>query len=247
MVDSEARMREVPPDSWPAVDADQMRNVDDRMENEFGIELMRMMENAGRSLAWLGLHRYSPRRVLVLAGAGGNGGGGLAAARHLANRGVEVEVVLVVPAERLNPVPRRQFQTLQTMDVYVAEASKGVSLNNSLDTDLVIDAMVGYSLSGNPRSSLAGWIDEVNEAVAPVLSLDVPTGFDADSGVLRQPHIQADATLALAAPKFGLLGCGAAGEAYVADISVPLSVYSELGARDPAGLFGGAWVVRLTP
>ena len=239
-------MHQVQQDRWPQADAAQMRDVDDRMENEFGIDLLQMMENAGRSLAWLALHKYSPSRVLVLAGAGGNGGGGLAAARHLANRAVEVEVVLVVPVDELDPVPRRQFQTLQAMGVPVVEAPDGTVLSHLLSTDLVIDAMVGYSLSGHPRGRLAEWIDRLNEAAATVLSLDVPTGFDADAGTLRERHVRADATLTIATPKRGLASCGAAGDTYVADISVPMSVYAELGATDPASLFAGEWVVRIT-
>lgn len=245
MVSSDISVEGSPQNRWPVVDASQMREVDDRMENEFGIDLLQMMENAGRSLAWLALYKYSPNRVMVLAGAGGNGGGGLAAARHLANRGVAVRVVLVVPAETLDPVPRRQFEILQTMGVPVVDFHHEGIPGGVLSVDLVIDAMVGYSLSGNPRGSVAAWIDHANEMAVPVLSLDVPTGFDAEAGIMREPHIQADATLTIAFPKQGLFSSGAAGKMYVADISVPLSVYRDLGATEPERLFAGAWVVEV--
>ena len=78
----------------PAVTAAQMREVDRAMTGDFGIELPQMMENAGRNLADLALRRHAPRTAMVLAGPGGNGGGGLVAARHLANRGITVTVVL---------------------------------------------------------------------------------------------------------------------------------------------------------
>lgn len=158
MGDNETTVRQVPQGRWPLVDASQMREVDYRMENEFGIELMQMMENAGRSLAWLALHRFSPERVVVLAGAGGNGGGGLAAARHLANRGLAVEVALVVPTQELDPVPRRQLQTLEAMHIPVEEVPDGSRTSHLVYTDLVIDAMVGYSLS---TASLARPIQRV--------------------------------------------------------------------------------------
>ena len=72
----------------PAVTAAQMREVDRAMVEDFHIELVQMMENAGRNLADLAVRHFGPRSTVVLAGSGGNGGGGLVAARHLANRGV---------------------------------------------------------------------------------------------------------------------------------------------------------------
>jgi len=77
-----------------------------------------------------------------------------------------------------------------------------------------------------------------------VLSLDVPSGFDAVGGVLRSPHVTATATLTLAAPKGGLDVCGAAGEIYVGDSSVPSPVYDRFGSS-VSPPFGGDWVVRV--
>ena len=76
----------------PSVTADQMREVDRAVIEDFHIELMQMMENAGRGMAEVAVDLFRPRRVLVLAGPGGNGAGGLVAARHLSNRGVMVRV-----------------------------------------------------------------------------------------------------------------------------------------------------------
>lgn len=81
----------------PAVTADQMREVDRLMISEFHIDLVQMMENAGRALAELAIDAFTPGTVVVLAGPGGNGGGGLAAARHLINRDRDVRVVLAGP------------------------------------------------------------------------------------------------------------------------------------------------------
>ena len=90
----------------PALTADQMREVDRAMVEDLHIELIQMMENAGRSLAQLAIARFAPARVTVLAGPGGNGGGGLVAARHLLNRGRTVSVVLSdpIPWPRSRPV-----------------------------------------------------------------------------------------------------------------------------------------------
>ena len=79
-------------ESRPSITADQMREVDRAMVEDYGIQLTQMMENAGRNLAHLARYRLlegDPRgeRVLVLAGKGGNGGGGAVCARRLHNWG----------------------------------------------------------------------------------------------------------------------------------------------------------------
>lgn len=232
-------MRETSWIDWPALDADQMREADRVMIEELHVSLLQMMENAGRNLAWLALERFAPSRVVVLAGGGGNGGGGLAAARHLVNHGVDVEVRVL--AAELVDATRHQHDILRAMGVDATSPEVPTS-----GADLVIDAMVGYSLRGDPRGVVADHIAWTATQPAPVLSLDVPSGFDATSGQLRTVHVTATATLTLAAPKTGLDACGAAGEIYVGDISVPPHVYERFGSA-VAPRFGGDWVVRVLP
>ena len=88
----------------PALTTEQMRAVDRAMIEDLHIELVQMVEIAGRSLGELAITSFSPASVTVLAGPGGNGGGSLVAARHLANRGCQVQAVLSEP-DRLTPVP----------------------------------------------------------------------------------------------------------------------------------------------
>lgn len=96
----------------PAIRIDQMREVDRVAIEEVGPNLYQMMENAGRNLALTVLDRlgddWASTAIAVLAGTGGNGGGGICAARHLANRGADVTVV-ISDEERLNPVPEKQL------------------------------------------------------------------------------------------------------------------------------------------
>jgi NAD(P)H-hydrate epimerase len=131
----------------------------------------------------------------------------------------------------------RQLDTLRALGVEVRRAGPPGRV------DLVIDAMVGYSLQCDPRGTVASSIEWTSSQTAPVLSLDVPSGFNASDGTLRTPHVTAEATLTLAAPKRGLDLCGAAGEIYVGDISVPRRVYERI-AGQPAPVFGADWVVR---
>jgi NAD(P)H-hydrate epimerase len=219
----------------PALTADQMREVDRVMVEDLHIELVQMMENAGRNLADLALSRFAPRSVSVLAGPGGNGGGGLVAARHLANRGCQVRVVFADPG-RLAPVPAHQADILARMAVTVASKPP--------PSDLHIDALVGYSLQGDPTGPTAELIEWANAQPVPILSLDTPSGLDVTTGAPAAPTVAATATLTLALPKVGLLGAAEVGELYLADISVPPSVYARLGITPPA-LFRDAAVVRL--
>lgn len=210
----------------PALTADQMREVDRIMIDELHVDLLQMMENAGRNLADLAQRRYAPADAVVLAGPGGNGGGGLVAARHLANRGLAIRVVLT--GDRRIPATERQLDILHRMGV--------ATLAEPPDrTDLVIDALLGYSLRGHPRGRSASLIAWANAGSAPVLSLDTPSGLDVTTGAPADPCIRADATLTLALPKAGLVGSRQVGRLYLADISVPPQVYARFGyqVRDP--------------
>lgn len=202
------------------------------MIEDLGIGLEMMMENAGRSLADLAIRRFSPSAVTVLAGKGGNGGGGLVAARHLHNRGVPVAVCLA--DRRMSGVPERQLAIVESLGIPVYQ--------NPPEADLFIDALVGYSLSGPPRGRVADLIRLAG--AAQVLSLDLPSGLDADEGLAHAPTISATATLTLALPKHGLVGAEEAGELYLADISVPASVYAAFGIW-PGVLFAGGQVIRI--
>ena len=219
----------------PALTTDQMREVDRIMVEDLHIELVQMMENAGRGLAELAVARFSPASVVVLAGPGGNGGGGMVAARHLDNRGRTVSVVLSEP-DGLTRVPAHQAEILTRMGVPIADVPEGA--------DLVLDALIGYSLHGDPIGPAAALIDWANDHAAPILALDTPSGLDVTTGVAGTPCVRATATLTLALPKVGLIGAPSVGELYLADISVPPLVYQRFGINPPR-LFDDAGLIRL--
>ena len=232
----------------PALSTEQMREVDRLMIEEYGIDLLQMMENAGRSLALLAKRMLdgdvTDRSIVVLAGRGNNGGGGLAAARHLHNWGAWVHALCSYPPEEYKGAAVHQLATLQKMDVALSWAEEGWELP---PCDLVIDAIIGYGLRGDPRGKARDLILLANSSLAPVLSLDAPSGLDTTSGRLFDPHVKAAATLTLALPKAGLLanpGPSACGELYLADISVPPELYARLGLK-VTPFFGRDPIVRL--
>jgi NAD(P)H-hydrate epimerase len=219
-----------------ALTADQMRAVDLVMTDSLHIELVQMMENAGRNLADLALRRFRPASAVVLAGPGGNGGGGLVAARHLANRGVRVHSVVARP-DGMSPTAAHQLDILRRMGVDVDDEPFGA--------DLVVDALIGYSLHGEPNGRTAELIRWTNSQGGDVLSLDTPSGLDVTTGRAARPCVNATATMTLALPKIGLLDAPEVGELYVADISVPPAVFRAMGIDVPA-LFAHDTIVQLT-
>ena len=214
----------------------QMIEVDRVMIDELQINLVQMMENAGRNLAQLVLDRFGPATVTVLAGSGGNGGGGLVAARHLANRGVDVSVTLGQPVEKLSPVPAHQYGILQRMGVHATTDPRRA--------DVVVDALIGYSLTGAPRGRIGDLVSMISGIGERVVSLDTPSGLDVTDGSVPGLVVDADATLTLALPKIGLRDSPRVGELYLADISVPPSVYDAIGVG-PAPDFSRSSIIEI--
>lgn len=239
-------------DDVPYLDTEQMIEVDRAMVEDYRIELVQMMENAGRCLAILARERFLEGRlenkhITVMAGSGGNGGGALVAARRLHNWGAKVQVVLAQPATRMTAVARHQLEILERMGVECVPVPELPPLDRV--PDLIIDGLIGYSLKGAPYGVTRDLIEWSNASGTSVLALDTPSGLDITTGTVSEPTIIATATMTLALPKEGLRSPGAdanVGELYLADISVPPSLYNEpaLGLKvEP--IFASGDIVRM--
>lgn len=222
--------------SVPTVSVAQMREVDRLAIEEFGLDLLQMMENAGRATAELVMEVFRPASVTVLAGKGGNGGGGLAAARHLRNRGLQVAVLLSSLPGELAPATRRQVSILVASGTLILEAPRA--------SDVIVDALLGYSLQGDPHGRSAELIEWLNAQSSAVVALDTPSGLDADTGKVKQLCVSANATLTLALPKRGLVEATETGDLYLGDISIPAKLWEQIGVEVP-DLFGRGPIVRL--
>ena len=221
----------------------------------YGITLLQMMEQAGSHLATVAAAEVGgdlqDRSFLVAVGPGNNGGGGLVAARHLVNRGARVQVVLARPARRLSEAGRHQLSTLLEMGVSCCMAMYDISdaqIDGELrQADLVIDAVLGYRGRGTPHDEVAALIERIAGAEERILSLDIPSGMDPDSGTAGALAIRGRATMTLALPKTGLLseaGRARAGRLYLADIGLPAALYARLGLV-VAAPFSTGRIVRL--
>jgi NAD(P)H-hydrate epimerase len=212
----------------PPLTSAQVREVDRLASERYRIPVDWLMEAAGWQIA-----RHCRGQVVVVCGRGNNGGDGLAAARHLHRWGRLGGVACLEP-DRLSELAAREAAALRAL---------GVEVSSELDftgAQLVLDALLGTGLSRPPQGQVAAWIEAVNDSGLRVVSVDVPSGLDSDTGQAEGACVRAAITVTLGLPKAGLLigdGPAYAGDVWVADIGVPFQAYAELGIEVPAHLF----------
>jgi NAD(P)H-hydrate epimerase len=145
------------------------------------------------------------RRVAVVCGAGNNGGDGYVFARLARAAGLDALVLAGAPPDKLGGDARRaQEEWLATggsAHPFAADALSG--------SDLIVDALLGIGITGAPRPEALTVIRAINAARRPVLALDIPSGVNADSGVVHEAAVRAEITVTFVALKSGLfLGAG---------------------------------------
>ena len=172
---------------------DEMREVDRRAIEELGVPRVVLMENAARSVA----EHCDRESYTVVCGGGNNGGDGYAVARHLHNRGVAVRLLAAKPIDDLTGDARIMADICQRMHLPTEPATP-----HAIGSDPVIDAFFGTGLTKPPRPAAAALIDAIN-AAEHVLSIDVPSGLDCDTGRPPGACVNAAITVTLAAPKIG--------------------------------------------
>ena len=182
---------------FPKIDTPQMIEVDRLMTEDYGIEIIQMMENAGRSLAIITKNRFCKgdvqcKKIAILAGTGCNGGGVLVAARRLHNWGANIHVYITADEDNFIPVSKHQLDIIKRMGIPV---NIGNNLPKRYNFDAILDGIIGYSLQGNPCGIAADLITWANNQNAPTISMDTPSGLDLSSGKLFNPIINAKATL----------------------------------------------------
>jgi hydroxyethylthiazole kinase-like uncharacterized protein yjeF len=221
----------------PTLSSHQVKQVDALAQERFAISVDWLMEAAGWQVA-----RFCPHETTVVCGVGNNAGDGLAAARHL-HRWGKLRRVCCVDLARLQGAAARELLALRRT---------GVQVSSELDLDgaeAVVDAVFGTGLSRRPEGHFAEWIEGINSSGLRVVSVDVPSGLDSDTGVAYAPCVQAQTTVTLGLPKAGLLqadGIRLAGEVWLADIGVPFEAYAMLGLQVPPDLYSTADRVRLS-
>ncbi len=206
----------------------QVREVDQRAVEEYGMSSLVLMENAGRGcvdvLQSLGIDGL----VVVCAGRGNNAGDGFVIARHLDLRGFAVRVVLCSPPESLAGDAAANYGILAKSDIEIITLGEPFSrdeLRQSLDgAGWIVDALLGTGARGEPRPPMDEVIRILNAWPAKKLAVDLPSGLDCDTGQASGTTFRADHTCTFVAAKPGLVVEEAkpyVGRLHVLDIGAP--------------------------
>jgi NAD(P)H-hydrate epimerase len=216
----------------------EVREVDRRANDEFGMPGLVLMENAGRGCVDV-LERLGCRGpVVICCGKGNNAGDGLVIARHCQLRDIPARVLMFGSPAELRGDAAANFAILTKADWQPVDLSTGFS-DEQLDTHLagaqwIVDALLGTGSSGPPRPPLDRAIRRINATSARRLAIDLPSGLDCDTGQPADPTIRADHTCTFVAPKIGFGNPAAApyvGQVHVVGIGVPQKLLDETFAK----------------
>jgi len=211
--------------------AAEMRLIDKRAINEYGIPGIVLMENAGVSVVKeieKIIGDYRDKRICVFAGKGNNGGDGFVVARHAVNRGAKVKVFLVGQKSAVTGDAQVNLLTLERMDIEVVELRRERDWDKARIAaqfaDCLVDALLGTGIYGEISAEFAQAVDLIDEAAKPVISIDIPSGIHSDTGQVCGKAVTAVCTVTFGLPKLGLLlypGVDYTGRVVVADIGIP--------------------------
>jgi hydroxyethylthiazole kinase-like uncharacterized protein yjeF len=201
----------------------EMRELERKAIDEIGIPSIILMENAGRAVSEIAVNMLgeaSGKKIAVICGTGNNGGDGFVSARFLARKNAEVRVYIVGKKSFVKNDPAVNLNILEKAGIEVRE----ISLFKDIEADLIIDAIFGIGLRGEVKEPSLSVIRDLNKRNMPVLSVDVPSGLDADSGDVLGEAVKAAKTVTMQFPKKGFYlnkGLENTGEILVVDVGIP--------------------------
>jgi NAD(P)H-hydrate epimerase len=211
---------------------DQVRAVDRIAIHDYHVPGIVLMENAARAVVDAACEMLNDKRlgkVLILCGGGNNGGDGLAVARHLHNRGADVTIALTIDSNAYTGDALINWRIATAMAIPTTTAT--AALVESVKATLIVDAIFGTGLTTAPREPFSTIVDAVSRCGRPVLSIDLPSGLDCDTG---NPHggapIRATRTITFVAEKAGFANPAASaylGQVTVADIGCPTAAIAK--------------------
>lgn len=212
------------------VSSEQMRSIENRVFERFGLSSQLVMEIAGRQVAVIArrLHEKHPGPVVVVCGKGNNGGDGLVAARWLRHWDLNVSAVVWSTLEDLPSDAASSLEAARAAGVPILmPAQAPEALRNA---GLIIDAVLGTGVVGSARGLAAEAIKLINAANRPVLAVDMPSGVATDTGRAEGLAVEADYTVTFGLPKLGLFqfpGADLSGRVTVVDIGLAARAIEE--------------------
>jgi len=221
------------------VTASEMREIDRKAIEDYGISGCVLMENAGRGAADAiedFIKDNNLERVLVIAGKGNNGGDGFVVARHLVNRGIDCTVLLAFEKSSARCDAAANLDIALKMEVDVREPGDDLSSFKELicRPGIIVDALLGTGLNQDVSGSYREIIEMINRSGSPVVSLDIPSGLNATTGRPMRVAVEADMTVTFCLPKLGLViypGADYTGELVLVDIGAPYCLTEDSAIR----------------
>lgn len=218
----------------------EVRSIDERARDEYGLSTLVLMENAGRGAAEvIRSDLKSKSRILIVCGPGNNGGDGGVVARFLDCWGYRVEVVWLAEFDRLTADATVQYKILERSKMIQSCRSSIESISNRPsclnEADCIVDAIFGTGLSRPIEGVYRTWIEWINSANKPILSLDIPSGLDCDLGIPLGVSIRAKSTATFVSEKLGFLNPRAkdyTGEIQIIEIGAPRRLLNEYRVED---------------
>ena len=210
----------------------QMRSLDKRAIEEFGIKGELLMENAGLA-AYYALKKefnIQDQCFLIFCGIGNNGGDGCVLARKIHSDGGRVKVFLLGNPGKFKGAARRNFEIITRLPV----ESQQISSHNDMQEEImgcnfIVDAILGTGLSRNVEGLYRDVIGLINNSGKPILSVDIPSGVQGDTGRVMGIAVKANFTVTFGLPKYGNVlfpGCEFGGKLYLSHISFPRETYT---------------------
>lgn len=207
------------------ISSDEARQLDKRAQEFFNIPSACLMEVAGSSSAQVILQQKDIKNVCIFCGKGNNGGDGLVIARYLINAGLKLKIYLLAEPGSLKPDPKRNFQILTKMQADIKKIDSSNDLDDSIaGADLIVDAIFGIGLTKDVEGMEKEIIEYINSLKKPVISVDVPSGLNSDTGKIMGTCVKASITVTFAVAKKGFfIGDGPilCGKIVVKDIGIP--------------------------
>lgn len=215
-------------DDGKSLTRDQVRELDRRAMEEYGLPGVVLMENAGRGCVLSILAHGCQGPVVICCGKGNNGGDGFVIARHLEARGIDVKVLLLADpaALRGDAAANYSIAVKSGIRIHVVNADVAAAEIDALlqGADWIVDALLGTGAQGNPQPPISTVIERINASPARKLAVDLPSGLNCDTGEPAIPTIRADVTCTFVAPKRGFTHSAARpylGIVEVVEIGVP--------------------------
>jgi NAD(P)H-hydrate epimerase len=214
---------------------EQVRELDRRAIEEFGVPGVVLMENAGRGAAEVLVRLGCQGPVVICCGKGNNGGDGFVIARHLDNRNIQVRVLLFAQTEDLTGDAAVNYQIIARsglpIEVYAGESWDEKTLQADMaNAEWIVDALFGTGLTGPVRKPLDRVIAAINASRARILAVDIPSGLDCDTGQPLGPTVRAEHTVTFVAEKKGFASPQSkewVGQVHVVDIGAPRRLLQE--------------------